>query len=617
MKYIKAFFRYSWMALDGLRKVLHLLLLLIFFALILAAASPQIPHVPTTAALVIDPQGRLVEQNSAGPLDRAIAEAANQKEFEVQLRDVLTAIHHAQTDARIKLIVLNLDNLTGGGIVKLEEVAAALREFRAAGKQVIAFGQAYDQQQYYLAAQADQIYLDPHGMVLVNGFDYYSQYFKDALDKLGVTINVFKAGKYKSAVEPFIRQDMSAEAREANQQWLGALWKTYQERVTQARGLEADALNRYAEELLPALKEARGDMATMALNRKLVSELKTREQVEDDLIKLVGEDEDEYTYRQVGFEAYLLARRAEKPLSDKHGGKVAIVVAEGEIVDGERTAGTIGGDSLAAVLRDARHDDDIKAVVLRIDSPGGSVMASEIIRREVAALKQAGKPVVASMSGVAASGGYYIAMDADEIWADRATITGSIGVFGLIPTFDKTLGKLGINTDGLGTTSIANSLRLDLPMNDTAKQVFQLAVDHEYSQFVQHVADARSKSFADIDAVAQGRVWAASDAVNPGLIDHMGLLEDAVKAAAARAQLGDQFHREYMEEDQSWRQMLAQRFGSAAMRVVHLLAPELRLQQAMPAPLNAVAREAERLVRLSASSKAGGHVYYYCGCTAP
>jgi protease IV len=609
MRYIAGFFRYTWLVLDGIRKVLHLIVLLLLVGVILVAASPQIPHVPNMAALVIAPQGAIVEQASGGPLDRAIAEASGQQEFEVQLRDVVEAIRRAQTDARIKLIVLNLDGLTSGGIVKLEEIASALREFRAAGKQVIAMGQSFDQQQYYLASQADQIYLDPHGQVLITGYDYYTQYYKDALDKLGVTINVFKAGKYKSAVEPFIREDMSPEAREANQQWLSSIWKTYQQRVTEARGLDPDALTKYANELLPALQETKGDFAKLALDRKLVSELKTSEQVMDELKQTVGEDLDDHSYQRVYLEDYLSAEHAEHPLANRGHRRVGIVVAEGEIVDGERTAGTIGGDSLAALLRDARYDDDIKAVVLRINSPGGSVLASEVIRREVAALRAAGKPVVASMSSTAASGGYYIAMDADEIWADKATITGSIGVFGLVPTFDKSLAKFGINTDGLGTTSIAGADRIDRPMSDTARQVYQLSVDHEYAQFVQRVADARSKEFSDIDAIAQGRVWAANDAANIGLVDHAGLLADAIKAAAARAQLGDDYHEEYLDVALSWRQVLAEQMGAASMRLVRALAPDMKLGSSVR-PLSVLLAETQRLERMAGTRS----IYYYCGC---
>ncbi len=611
MRYVYNFFRYCWYALDGLRKTLHLVLLLLLFGLILVAVSPQIPLVPASAALVIAPEGKLVEQNSGGPLDRALAEASGNTEFEVRLRDVVEAIHRAKDDARIKVIVLDLDRLTGGGIAKLEEIAAELREFRAAGKQVIATGQSFDQQQYYLAAQADQIYLDPHGMVLIDGFAYYGQYYKDALDKLGVSVNVFKAGKYKSAVEPFIRQNMSPEAREANQQWLNSLWATYQAAVTKARGLEATALTDYAEQLLPALQATQGDFAKLAVERRLVTELKTREQVIEQLRLLVGEDEDDHSYNRVDFEAYLAAEHAEHPLENRGPNKVGIVVAAGEIVDGERTVGTVGGDSMAELLRQARYDDDVKAVVLRIDSPGGSVMASEVIRREVAALKQAGKPVVASMSSTAASGGYYIAMDADEIWANPATITGSIGVFGLVPTFERSLGKLGINTDGVGTTSLAGTLRIDRAMSETAKNVYQLSVEHEYTQFVDKVSQARGKPFEAIDEIAQGRVWAANDARERGLVDQLGLLEDAVKAAAVRAQLGDKYSQEYLEVDMSWRQLLAQELNALTGRLTRMLAPELQLLNSLRQHWSPLERELQRMQRFAGTLNS----YYYCACT--
>lgn len=610
MRYIIRFFRFVWHLLDGVRKALHLGLMLLLLGLVWVAAAPHIPLVPKSAALLIAPQGELVEQYSGGPLDRVVAEASGQEEFEVQLRDMVEAIHRAKDDARIKLIVLDLDGLTGAGIALLEEVAQALREFRTSGKQVVALGQSFDQKQYYLAAQADQVYLDPHGMILLDGFSYYGQYYRDALDKLGVTVNVFKAGKYKSAVEPFLRQDMSPEAREANQQWLGSLWSTYQAAVIKARGLTDNALTDYAEQLLPMLQATKGDFAQLAVDRHLVTELKTREQVADQLRLQVGVDEDEHSYSRIDMADYLDAEHAEHPLENRGDRKVGIVVASGEIVDGDRTAGTVGGESMAELLRQARYDDEVKAVVLRIDSPGGSVMASEVIRREVDALKAAGKPVIASMSSTAASGGYYIAMDADEIWANPATITGSIGVFGIVPTFERSLSKLGISTDGVGTTSISGALRMDRAMSETARQVYQLAIQHEYTQFVDLVANARNRSYDDIDLIAQGRVWAANDARQRGLVDQLGLLEDAVKAAAARAQLGDQYSEEYLDEELSWRQVLAHQVNMLSGRLTHVLMPEWKLVTSMRQQLSPLDHELQRMQRFAAS-RAG---YYYCAC---
>jgi len=608
MRFIGRVFRFIWLLLDGVRRTLHLVLLLVIFGVLVVAASPRVPLIPSSAALVIAPQGTIVEQLSGGPLDRAFAEASGQKEFEVRLRDVVDAIHHAKDDKRIKALVLNLDDLSGGGIAKLEEIADAVRDFRASGKPIIAFGQSFDQQQYYLAAQADQLYLDPHGMVFIDGFANYRQFYKEAIDKLGVNINVFKAGKFKSYVDQFTRTDMSPEDREASLAWLQSVWGTYQTAVTKARGLDGNALTDYANQLYSGLQATNGDFAKLAVQRRLVTDLKTREEVDDQLKQLVGEDEDAHSFNQVQFEDYALATRQ---TVKKDSNKVGIIVAEGEIVDGERNAGNIGGDSMAELLRDARYDDTVKAVVLRIDSPGGSVVASEVIRREVDALRKAGKPVVASMSSTAASGGYYIAMDADQIWANPATITGSIGVFSVVPTFERSLSKLGVSTDGVGTTNLSGSLQLDRPLTEDTKRIEQLAVEHEYAQFVDHVAQARNKAFDEIDSIAQGRVWAAPDARQRGLVDQLGLLEDAVAAAAELAKLGKNYHEEYLEENLSWRQFLAQEVNAMSGKLMHALAPEASMLHAVRERLSPMQAEITRLMRFASKREA----YYYCSCS--
>jgi protease-4 len=609
MRFIFRLLRFFWDLLDGVRKVLHLVVLLALFTLLIVAAVPQAPFIPTAAALVVAPQGNLVEQLSGGPLDRAFAAASGQKDFEVRLHDVVEAIHRAKDDKRIKALVFDLDDLSGGGIAKLEEIADAVREFRTSGKQVIAYGQSFDQQQYYLAAQADQIYLDPHGMVFIDGFANYRQFYKEAIDKLGVNINVFKAGKFKSYVDQFTRSDMSPEDREASLSWLQSVWGTYQNAVVKARGLESNALTDYANQLLAGLQSANGDFAKLALQRRLVTDLKTREEVEDQLKQLVGEDEDEHSFKQVQFEDYVNAERVSR--DTRSANKIGIVVAEGEIVDGERTAGTIGGDSMVELLRKARYDDDVKAVVLRIDSPGGSVVASELIRREVAALKKAGKPVIASMSSTAASGGYYIAMDADQIWANPATITGSIGVFSIVPTFERSLSKLGVTTDGVGTTSLSGALQLDRALSEDTKRIEQLAVEHEYAQFVDHVAQARNKAFDEIDAIAQGRVWAAPEAKQHGLVDQLGLLEDAVAAAAEQAKLGKDYREDYLEVSLSWRQLLAQEVSALSGKIMHALAPDASLLRAVRAKLSPLEEELARLSRFTSKREA----YYYCSCS--
>ena len=460
MKAIAGILGFIWRGLDGVRKVLHLILLLGFFLLIGAALSPSIPIVPTKAALVLAPQGALVEQLAGDPFERAVSEAYGQNRPETLLRDLVDAVDAAAKDKRIELMVLDLSSMSGGGIAKMQELAQAIQGFRAAGKKVYAFGESYDQSQYYLAAQADEIYLDPHGLLLIEGYGYYRTFLKGVIDKLSVDVNVFRAGKFKSFTDQFSRSDMSEQEEQESMAWLNALWGQYQSGVTKARGLDDGAIAAYSSQYAEIAKAHQGDLATAALERKLVTELKSRREFEEQIKALVGEDEDEHTFKGVMHWDYLAAAHSGEALKIE-GDHIGVVVASGEILDGPQPPGTIGSDSTSRLLRDALHDDEVKAVVLRIDSPGGSMLASEVIRREIDALREAGKPVIASMSSTAASGGYYIAMDADEIWASPATLTGSIGVFAVFPTVERTLNKFGITIDGVGTTPLADSLRLN------------------------------------------------------------------------------------------------------------------------------------------------------------
>jgi protease IV len=609
MKNLGRFFGYVWRGLDGVRKVLHLIVLLLMFGLLLALLSPQTPEVPTKAVLTIAPQGVLVEQLSGGPLDRALAEANGTSQTETLLRDVVGAIRSAASDNRIQALLLDLGGMTGGGLSKLEEVASAVREFRKSGKPVVAYGESYDQAQYYLAAHADELYLDPHGLVFIDGFGYYRLFLKDAIDKLGVDVNVFRAGKFKSYTDQFSRNDMSEQEREESSAWLGTLWRGYQQAVTTARGMQPQALADYVEQIVPLLRANGGDLAGVAAERGLVTELKTRRQLEQRLMSIVGEDESTHSYRDIRFEDYLVAVGPGETLRKLGAKKIAVVVASGEILDGTQPAGVIGGDSLAQLLRATQYDDDVAAVVLRIDSPGGSVFASEIVRREVEALQAAGKPVIASMSSTAASGGYYIAMGADEIWASPSTLTGSIGVFAVLPTLERSLAKLGVHSDGIGTTSLAGTFGLERSLNAQQRELLQLSVDNEYRRFIGRVAEARGKTPEVIDTVAQGRVWAGSDAKEQGLVDGLGLLQDAVDAAAKRAELGEDYRLDYRETEQSWRQVFASQIHVLATRAARAVAPEQ--------PLSAIARltplqaELRRLVRFAETRQA----YYYCVCT--
>jgi protease-4 len=380
--------------------------------------------------------------------------------------------------------------------------------------------------------------------------------------------------------------------------------------VVKARRLEEGAIADYANNFAALAKAQRGDLAAVALEKKLVTDLKSRREFEDQMKGLVGEDEDNHTFRAVAHWDYLANVRPARALH-LDGDRVGVVVASGEILDGEQPPGTVGSDSLARLLREALYEEAIKAVVLRIDSPGGSVFASEVIRREVDALRKAGKPVIASMSSVAASGGYYIAMDADQIWASPATLTGSIGVFAVFPTVERTLNKFGITIDGVGTTALADSLRLDRSLSEGAKEILQSSVEHTYTEFVEHVATARGKSFDDIDAVAQGRVWAGADAAQQGLVDHLGSYRDALNAAAKLAKLGDDYEVQYIEPALGWREAIALQSQALAARFARAVAPEREMLTNARRWFEPLEAELARLSRFTDPKQ----VYYYCPCS--
>src|ERR1700722_16632208 len=403
----RGFFGLVWRILEGIRRVLHLILLLVIFGFVLAALHTSNPIVPRTAALVIAPEGSLVEQLSSDPVRRAFGEASGGPAPETLLRDVTDAVAAAKADARIKLIVLDLGSLDASGLSKLQEIGTALRDFRAAGKRVVVAADSMDQTQFYLASQAGEVYLDPLGLVFIDGFSFFRLFLKDAIDKLGVGVNVFRAGTFKSYTDQYSRSDMSLSEREESSVWLEALWSAYQQDVTRARSLPAGALSEFVADEPAALAAVNGDAAKLALQRGLVTALKSRRQMADELKGLVGEDEDTHSFNSIAMNQYLTAVRSKHALKSKSDVKVAIVVASGEILDGRQPPGTIGGESTADLLRQARYDNAVKAVVLRVDSPGGSMFASEQILREVQTLRKAGKPVVVSMSTYAASGGYY------------------------------------------------------------------------------------------------------------------------------------------------------------------------------------------------------------------
>ena len=533
-----------WDAVNFGRRLVFNLLFLLVLVVVLAVVlhGGKLAPLGAHTALVVAPQGRLVEQYSCDPVSRAFASATNGSDCrEVRLRDLLRALDAARGDARIERVVLRLDELQAGGYASLREVAAALARVKAAGKQVVAYGDNYSQEQYLLAAQANEVYLDPmsQGGVMLEGLAAYRQYFREGLqDKLGVDMHLFKVGEYKSAAEPYVLDGASPEAKEADLFWMGDVWRRMLADIGRARGLSPELLAARIDALPQQVQAAQGDLARMARAQKLVDGLKTREQVEDLLAERGAADPDaEGGFRQVALDTYLQHVDGALPQADPRP-QVAVVVAEGEIAGGEQPPGSVGGESTAALLRAARDDDDVKAVVLRVNSPGGEVFASEQIRREVAALKAAGKPVVASMGDVAASGGYWIAMDADRIYADPSTITGSIGIFGLFPTVDRGLAKLGVHTDGVGTTRYAGAFDVTRPLDPGVAAVVQAVIDKGYRDFTGKVARARGRSVEQVDAVARGRVWTGEQARQRGLVDALGGLDAALADAAARARLG-------------------------------------------------------------------------------
>ena len=594
-----------WLALDGLRKVLHLVLLLALFGILVLAGQSELPYVPDQAALVLSPQGRLVEELSGDPLERALARATGEGLSETRLRDLVDVVDQARDDDRIRALVLDLEGLEGAGLPMLQDLAQSIGWFRESGKKVYAFAGSYSQRQYFLAAQADEVYLDPMGYILLEGFGYFRTYFAGTLDKLAVDVNVFKAGSHKSAPDEWTRGDMSDEDRENARVWVGGLWDAYKADVGAARNLEPGLIQAYADEAAAGVRATGGDLAQYALARGLVDGLKTRQEFEAIVAEVAGPD-DADGFSAVDWRGYLPYVRSEQGLRRFDGGEVAVVVASGEILDGEHAPGLVGGDSLAKVLREAREDDDLAAIVLRVDSPGGSMMASEIIRREVAALKAAGKPVVASMSTVAASGGYYIAMDADRIFAAPTSITGSIGVFAVIPTFQRTLGKVGITSDGFGTTRLAGQMDLGRELGPEAREILQSSVEHHYRLFVERVATARKRRPEEIDSLAQGRVWTGADARAAGIVDELGGLDDAIAKAAELAGLEDGFGIRWMEQEFSWRDSLLLRLRGGAAWLVDAVAP-----RRAPVPQLGYALERARALLALAAS---GRPVYLCSC---
>ncbi len=565
----KSFFSFIKFLFGGINFLRKLVLNVIFviiavFVLSLMFSGDSKPVVPGQAVLVLNPSGFIVEQKADGGLQGEIKKSIGYgAQSETLLKDVIDSIRSASTDSRIKAIYLDLNSMGWTGLTKLQDIKDAIADFRKSGKKIIAYGDNLGQSSYYLAAHADEIYMHNMGMLMLEGYSVHRHYYKEGLDKFGIEYNIFKVGKYKSAVEPYMRETMSDEVKAVNLKWLNVLWDTYLADVSAARKIKVEELKNYVENYNEVIAAAKGDTAKAALNAKLITAMVDRNTVKQKLIKISGKDSVTQSFNKINFRDYLKAVRPVVPSFKSE--EVAVIVARGVILDGKQPAGKIGGDSTAALIRKAREDKKVKAIVLRVDSGGGSAFASEVIRKELELARAEGKPVVSSMSSVAASGGYWITMSSDTVFAYPSTITGSIGIFGMIPTYQKPLKKYaGIQVDGVGTTKFAGTFRSDKKLSPDLGATIQHVINKGYNSFITRVAKARKMSLQDVDKVAQGRVWSGKDALKAKLIDKLGTLNDAIKHAAELAKLKKGYGIRYIEKEKSFKEkMIAELLGTA------------------------------------------------------
>lgn len=542
----------------ALSNILFLVMIaFIYFVYIGGAPEP----LPEKAALLLNMSGTVVDQKSEiNPLS-ALMGKPTPADHEVLLRDVIEAIDYATKDPAINSLVMELDFLVSVGISKTQEILPALEKFRESGKPIVAIGDYYTQDQYLLASYADTVIAHPMGGVALEGYSSYNNYFREALKKVSVNVHIFRAGDHKSAVEPFVRNNMSPGEKKVTRRWLGNLWVQYTQMVEKQRDLPAGAVDDFVNNFTERLLSEGGDAAQAAVQAGLVDKLLGRSDGNEFLVELVGASNEDGLYEAVEFERYV-SRKRPLSLGSTEVDRVAVITAQGSIVPGDQPPGTIGGNSMARLIRGAVEAEGVKAIVLRINSGGGSMFASEIIRQQVLHAQDMGIPVVISMGAVAASGGYYIAAEADEIWATPTTITGSIGVFAAFPTFEDLLQRAGIYTDGVGTTEMAGAMRADRPLKPELVTALNSTVDFAYKSFLQIVSQGRDMSIAQVDPLAEGRVWCAEDALKFGLVDKVGSLHDAIASAADIAEISD-YEVEYVEQPLSPRDMLMKQLAKS------------------------------------------------------
>ncbi|EDG2666148.1 signal peptide peptidase SppA [Salmonella enterica] len=593
-RFIAGFFKWTWRVLNFVREMV-LNLFFIFLVLVGVGIWMQIGNGSNSeqtarGALLLDISGVIVDKPSTnhrlGALGRQLFGASSDRLQENSLFDIVNAIRQAKDDRNITGIVLDLKNFTGADQPSMRYIGKALREFRDSGKPVFAVGENYSQGQYYLASFANRIWLSPQGQVDLHGFATNGLYYKTLLDKLKVSTHVFRVGTYKSAVEPFIRDDMSPAAREADSRWIGELWQNYLHTVSANRQISPQQLFPGAQAIIDGLTSVGGDTAKYALDHKLVDALASSADVEKALTKQFGWSKTENNYRAISYYDYSLKTPADT------GGTIAVIFANGAIMDGEETPGNVGGDTTASQIRDARLDPKVKAIVLRVNSPGGSVNASEVIRAELAAARAAGKPVVVSMGGMAASGGYWISTPANYIVASPSTLTGSIGIFGVINTVENSLSSIGVHSDGVSTSPLAD-ISMTKALSPEVQQMMQLSIEYGYKRFITLVADARKRTPEQIDKIAQGHVWTGEDAKANGLVDSLGDFDDAVAKAAELAKL-KQWHLDYYQDEPTVLDMVMDSMTGS----VRAMLPET-IQAMLPAPLvsaaNTVKAEGDKL----------------------
>jgi protease IV len=601
-------FRWFWKLLAAGSSLAANLLFIGFILFLASLFMRPAVRVPDGAALIVAPRGEIVEEATViSPLSRLVNGFAGLPvPEETVLQDILDTIRAAAEDDRITIMVLSLGKMGHSGLNQLRAIGRGIEEFKETGKKVVAIDDQYTQGQYYLASFADEIFLNPMGGVHLRGFGVFRLYVGELMDRLAVRFHVFKVGSYKSAVEPLVRSGMSDEDREASQLWLDNLWSAFCTDIAANRGFDRQFINIVINNLPLYMRKAGGSSSRMALEANLVDGLKTRPETEEYLVSLVGRDGKGKTFKQIHFADYLRTVKGSRSDSAGDRDRIGLIVARGNIVYGEDMPGQIGSDSLCRRIRLAREDNRVKALILRIDSGGGSAFASEQIRQELLLLQQSGKPLVISMGAMAASGAYWISAGADRIYASPFTLTGSIGIFGVFPTIDEMIAKIGIASDGTGTTKLAAAGNPAMPLAPELKEAIQLGVEEGYDRFISIVAEGRGMPPEKVKTLAEGRVWDGATARELGLIDELGGLEEAIAAAGRLAGLSDFSTVRIRESDPSAR--LLRKLGQ---RSVEELERFRLLQPALPAWMSGLQKQVEVF------SPAGDPADIYAHCLVP